>query len=173
MICNRKKNTMVGYARGYLTRMRRSYGLETAEDAAPIIGTYAACWLTKESAFALYRYYKNRIPNMEPPSKLHITTCYSKIIVDLESRRIPLRLDPPFSYDLFGENKNVLVLRVEHTRLHGLFQEAISAGATYDFNSYKPHITLSTDYTPNTEPPPPPSFPIYVSEYKVEPLKDD
>jgi len=44
-----------------------------------------------------------------------------------------------------SENERVLVLRLISPDLQKSFEHYIKLGATYDYDEYKPHITLSTD----------------------------
>jgi hypothetical protein len=48
----------------------------------------------------------------------------------------------PISYEIFGVDKRYLVLKVDNKKLHDRFNNAKKLGATFDFPSYKPHITL-------------------------------
>lgn len=137
-------------------------------------GTYAAVWLDRSSARALYTYFRKYIgaENLEAAKDFHITTTYSKAPVDIPLTKIkPFTLDPAyFEYEQFGD---LLVLRVKHKVLNELWQKAKDLGASWDFPTYKPHITISQKRLLIDKLPPVPNFPLVVSRYKIDPLKDD
>lgn len=135
-------------------------------------GTYAAVWLTSQSAQRIVQYYRKYIPNLEPADKLHITTTFSRKPVKLAQHKFVIPLSA-MRYELFGDSKNVLVLVVRHPLLDALHKEGRDVGAEWDFESYIPHITLSTEFTGTVDDlPPVPTFPIKAGRYTVEPLKD-
>lgn len=85
-------------------------------------------------------------------AKMHTTVCYSRVPVpELKALGV---LKPPMESD-FGvymldvwpthSGKNALVLRYSCTRLRFRHQQILDMGATYDYESYLPHITLSYD----------------------------
>jgi len=47
------------------------------------------------------------------------------------------------SIELFGEENNVVVLRIESAMLSERHQEIIAMGATPSYNEYRPHITIT------------------------------
>lgn len=144
----------------------------SVETAADEPGTYAAVWLSKQSAILMYSYYRKHVKNLEASDELHATTTYSRTPVDIPQHTIRVRLQP-LRYELFGETKNVLVLVVQNKILDALHKEGRDAGAEWDHPEYIPHITLSTNFTGNIEGlPPVPTFPIVVDRYTVESLKD-
>lgn len=135
-----------------------------------IQGTYAAVWLSSASATRLFHHFDGRVANLEPASSYHITTTYSKKVVALPPRiLIPMVLRCAyFQYDVFGTN---LVMKVKHEHLNTLFDAAKKLGATWDFPTYQPHITLSTNYTTGKLPPLP-AFDVIGASYRVEELRD-
>lgn len=136
-------------------------------------GTYGSVLLTNKSCARLYDYLSPYVADLEPPEKYHITTIYTKNILPLTSQRLLINLSSEyFKYEKFSDT--LLVLRVEHSILHHLFEKAIRLGATWDFPSYKPHITLSTNFPSDiSNLPDPPDFWLYTTEHRIEPLKDD
>ena len=142
--------------------------LKNLETASP--GTYAAMWPTVETQQQLIRYYKDKIPNLV--NDFHITTTSSrKECPKLRSKALKISCDPKhYRYEKFGDN---LVLVVNHAGLHSLWDFAMRQGASYNYESYIPHVTLSTDYQGSLEElPPVPLFPLYFDQYKVEDLKE-
>ncbi|QIG70188.1 hypothetical protein EVB87_088 [Rhizobium phage RHph_N28_1] len=136
-------------------------------------GTYAAVWLNANSAAALYKHYRQFVDseNLEAAKDFHITTTYSKMPVDIPLTKIsPFTLNPDyFEHEAFGD---LLVLRVKHKKLDELWSMACALGASWDYPTYKPHITISQKRLLIDRPPPVPDFPLVVSRYKVEPLND-
>jgi len=88
-----------------------------------------------------------KVPNPVDMKSLHTTLAYSR-------RELPLTKGT-VSYVVEGEakgleifhdgDKNTLVLLLDSIILHKLFKLYCSMGATYDYDEYKPHITLSVD----------------------------
>lgn len=139
-------------------------------------GTYACVRLNLLSSIRLYKHYQRRIPGLEFWDKYHITTTYTKEpITGLQNKFIPITLSQRhFKYEIFGETKNVLVLRVRNHILNQLWREGRALGATWNFPTYKPHITLSNSFSGNKNNLPPiPSFDLRAEKYVVQPLKDD
>lgn len=135
-------------------------------------GTYASVHLTRTSKARLYKYFKDVIPRLKDQDSFHITTTYTKRILDIQTKIVAVNLySKHFKYEKFGDT--VLVLRVNHPALEKLFLESRKAGATWDFPSYKPHITLSTEFPSDiANLPPLPDFNLYTSKHIVEELED-
>lgn len=111
-------------------------------------GTYSAVKFTKESIEALREFVdSNDIQNGLPSKDFHTTVAYSRKVVDIE----PLgKIDPPWGakpvgFEVWGEEKKALVLKLSCKELKARFDEFMNAGATYDFDDYIPHVTLSYD----------------------------
>jgi hypothetical protein len=80
-----------------------------------------------------------------PPSKFHVTLVHSKKPVPWESSEIKETAKTK-GFRIFktrDSGTNCLVLELDSPYLHGRFAEAMALGATYDFDEYIPHITLS------------------------------
>jgi hypothetical protein len=89
----------------------------------------------------------NKIPNPVGRDDIHTTVLYSrKPVFDFEplGNNIP-DWDIKFSgFDLFGEDKNVLVMLLVSPDLVQHHQELMGAyNASWDWDEYQPHITLS------------------------------
>ena len=119
-------------------------------------GTYAGLRFSKESLAKIEAYLKqNHLPNATRPSKLHVTLLYSRIPCD--DYEAPGKLKTPYvckvdGFEIFKtsspdpskEGWNALVARLDCPELiarHKLLMEEY--GATYDFDEYIPHFTLS------------------------------
>lgn len=147
--------------------------LKTRVALANAPGTYAAMWPTRESHQKLQDHFSQYIDDLV--EDFHVTTTYSRKPLKLKNAAITIRLKPAdFSYDMFGESKNVLVLKVKHPLLDKLWQKAIDKGATWDHDEYSPHISLCSSYKGGEDNLPPlPKFDILLTHYKVEELKED
>lgn len=109
-------------------------------------GTYAAFKLTHQSALQLQSFMQHtNIPGLVPPHDYHITTVFSRNTIDYEPEHYEPITVQPIGYELLGRpgDDPVLVLRVEHPKLNERFEHARALGASWDFPSYKPHITLT------------------------------
>lgn len=150
---------------GYLTNV---------ETAAESPGTYAACWLKKDSASKLFHFYEDKIKNLEPASEFHITTTSSKVPVPkLVSKPIHFVIPKEtFSLTTLGETGEYLVLKVKHNNLDGLFNYAMKNGAISNYPVYIPHVSLSTKFSGDYSKLPVPDFDLEVDNYKVDELKD-
>jgi len=132
---------------------------------------YVALRVMPGSAKALQTWMADQgVQNPVPPDELHITTVYSRTPVPLyqladrpEEMAEQLR---PDSYELgiLGE-EGALVMFVESRSAMASHEYAASLGASWDYPSYRPHVTLS--YAPGTSiPAEPPPFAIEVgAEY--------
>jgi hypothetical protein len=115
----------------------------------------------------------NGIPNPVEANDLHSTIVYSrKRIIWTPNTRINLRVNTDSSlletWDT-GSDKKCLVWHYNSPYQHRRFNEAIAAGATYDFPEYKCHITLSydcDDFALNIKP----NFPILLDTEYMEDL---
>lgn len=112
------------------------------------------------------------LKSMLNPEELHVTICYSKSPMSWdiegsdESVIVPAIDDlnedeeSERGMDMFGKDKNVLVLRFECPDLSARHEDFRSHGASYDFPEYHAHITITyngshlnkDDLTPYTGP---------------------
>lgn len=89
------------------------------------------------------------INNSVAPHSLHTTVAYSrKVIPELESTVLPEPIAAtPIGFAIFKSNMyNCLVILLESMGLNTLHQQAMSLGATYDYDQYHPHVTVSYDF---------------------------
>lgn len=118
-------------------------------------GKYVAFDLTHETKQKLYNFcVESNIPNKLQLDEFHITLVHSNVDfewdpleeIDDEDSAIDAET---YSWELFGEDNNILVLRVQHDFLDDRYMDAMTAGAKSDFPSYKPHISMSYDVDPD------------------------
>lgn len=105
--------------------------------------------LTTGSAQRLHEWaVAQGIKNVVPPELMHVTQVHSKTAVDTETfKPQQTLLDVPADQRWLSQlgKGNALVLFFSSPELQQRFKEAEAAGATWDFKSYMPHITLSYD----------------------------
>lgn len=125
------------------------------EEALP--GTYAGVRFGPDTVKALQKYGKsNGIPNRLPHENFHTTLLYSrKHLPNYQPAGdypVPMKGTPvgfevwPSQPDDDGNVKNCLVLAYSCPTLYQRHHKLMNQhGATYDFDEYKPHVTLSYD----------------------------
>ena len=137
-------------------------------------GTYAAFKIEPESAEKLSDWLQqNSVVNPADPESFHITTVYSRNpLNDYECHSGGFDVTP-LEWQIFGQpEKSYLVLIVGHLKLDQAWNDAKEAGASWDYPSYEPHISVS-QATPRHEivvPHSLPDFSIRVAEEYSEPL---
>lgn len=157
----------------YEPQWEPSYLVEQAQE-----GLYVAAFFSDETQRLLAEYMaEHKIPNPIPAPSLHTTIVYSKVPVpDFDQCDFPLEItvDPAYCKIETWETPTggkCVVLRLVSPYLELRFQEAMAAGATYDFEEYKAHISLT--YEPgdfDASKLPTPNFPIVIAGEYSEPL---
>lgn len=115
-------------------------------------GTYAGMRPNLPTAEALAEYMNiYNIPNSVPQDKLHTTILYSRKecpdFVPL-GRFSPAYIAKPLKLEVWKtrDEKHALVLKLDCPQMIARHNELMTAhGATYDYDSYIPHTTLSYD----------------------------
>jgi hypothetical protein len=120
-------------------------------------GTYAGVKFSKDTIKAIKQYGKdNQLPNRLPSNKLHSTLLYSRTFCPnyqplgkLPKPWVgkPTHLELwPSQPDEDGNVSRCLVLRYKCRELEQRHEDLMDAhDATFDFDTYDPHITLSYD----------------------------
>ncbi len=119
-------------------------------------GTYASVHFNEDTINALNEYIeKNNIPNAVSTEKMHSTLLYSRN--HLPEYKPQGKLEPTWKgqfkrFSIFTSNPanhrdgKILVMEYNCSEQSKRFDELMDAhDATYDFNEYKPHTTLSYD----------------------------
>lgn len=136
--------------------MKISELLEEKRKAAR--GTYSGIKPSKESVEKLEAWMeKNKIPTPVKSNKLHVTILYSRKY--LPNYKAAGKIDTPYKAkvkefavwkttpeDPTEEKKNCLIVKLDCPELikrHKLLMK--EHGATFDYDDYTPHITLSYD----------------------------
>ena len=113
-------------------------------------GTYVGVRLTQESKSKVRKIAKEiNVPNIVPSKKMHITLIYSrKYLPEFSSHG---KLDKPIVAEVdklhvFQKEggPRVLTIKLKSPELERRHKEIMDGhGATYDFDEYIPHLTLS------------------------------
>jgi len=119
------------------------------------IGLYAAVNFSDDTINRILRYCKNaNIPNVLNSDEIHCTLAYSKTDVpSFEPLKAVLEIAKPIGFEVWPSSPNTLkdnikyciVMKIESEYLQNRFKHIMSLGATYDYDFYKPHISLSYD----------------------------
>lgn len=96
------------------------------------------------------------LPSMLDPSDLHVTICYSTKVfewADMKRQTKELRVkaldefpedeQPVRKIEMFGKDKNVLVIQFESPELTARHKQFRKAGASSDFPVYQAHVTIT------------------------------
>jgi hypothetical protein len=131
-------------------------------------GSYACVKLSTASSNKLYKWIlKNNINSPVDSKTYHTTLAYSrKYIPGLEKMNPSLPIvAKAVEWDLFDDNS--LVLKLNSAELHKIFNEIIDMGATYDYETFIPHLTVATNYS-GAVPDKIPTFSLKFDSYNVE-----
>jgi hypothetical protein len=141
-------------------------------------GLYVAAFFDEETNNNLAEYMRvNKIPSPVNTASLHTTIVYSKVPVPKFEPNHSVDIEVNTTYSAFEcwEMRNgsrCLVLTYFSPYLHLRFEEAMKDGAMYDFDEYKPHVTLSyempVDFDVTTLPPL--GFPLTIVGEYSEPI---
>lgn len=142
-------------------------------------GTYVSMDLSEEDRDLLDNFVEMNLGLTERVSKstYHITIIYSRTPVpsaevykgskDLGTARVS-------GYEIFPTKNDgkCLVMRLDYPYATLLNKQLTSEGATSDYDSYKPHMTIAYDIKQDVDAGslPIPQFPLHFDAVKVEPL---
>ena len=138
--------------RGFFTRELTAKGFEPY--GLPIV-------LKTERTLYVHRLVKNagdiqdwfRSQGMErmlPPDDMHVTIAYSKRRVDWEAigpeAAEDLELEPSLRRSVIPlGDKGAVVLKVSSPELQARWENFVSKGASWEYDGYRPHVTLTYD----------------------------
>lgn len=117
-------------------------------------GTYVGVRLSPQSTAKLRKFAKQiKVPNLLDNEDMHATVIFSR--KHLDNYKPPGKLDTPMLAEVNTltvfqkdeeDSKRVLVVTLKSPDLTKRHNEIMKEpGATYDFDSYIPHVTLSYD----------------------------
>ena len=109
-------------------------------------GLYVRRNLTDDSAAALTAWAEGQgITNLTPPHEMHATVVYSTTGVPIHPEPGEITASPDGRSVAPLGDKGAIVLHFVSPELEGRWQMARDAGATWEFNGYRPHVTISYD----------------------------
>lgn len=137
-----------------LTEIKNDYKRPVTRDHELGIdgGRYIGMHFTPETQEHLKRIvHDEALPHPTPPEKLHTTITYSKDH-SVPDYKVAGNLEEPIegeidSFDIFPtkEGNNCLVAKLNCPEFVNRHKATRELGATYDYDEYIPHITLSYD----------------------------
>lgn len=141
-------------------------------------GTYVALQMSQETKDLLDQFVQSNLGLQERVSKdsYHITVIYSRTPVpDAEKLSREWNVSAtPVCYEMFDTKTGgkCLVMRVESADARALNNTLGAMGATSDYDSYKPHVTIAYDIKQEIDHHslPLPQFPMTFNELHVAPL---
>ena len=142
-------------------------------------GTYVSMDLSDESRALLDNFVEMNLGLTErvDPSTYHITIIYSRTPVpsaENHAGSIGGDVAKVTGYEVFPTKNDgkCLVMRLEYPFANLLNKQLTAEGATSDYDSYKPHLTIAYDITQEIDPAtlPAPQFPLHFAAVKVAPL---
>lgn len=121
------------------------------EKALP--GLYVAAFFSEETNEKLGAWMReNNIQDPVAEASLHTTIVHSRVPVVFEpNHTLDIKVDTRTAQLEIWDTPSgrTLVLHYFSPYLHIRFFEAMAAGATYDYDEYKPHVSLSYDVGPD------------------------
>jgi len=156
----------------------RLLSLFEALDASP--GTFVGVKFDQSTIDSLMDWIDSMgLETHEPADELHTTVLLDKeheFDWEPQSFESPIEVSPEtFSLDLFGQDKNVLVLKYQCDELADRHSRGMEEhNLSWDFPEYSPHVTLSYDGSNiDIESLSPPDFPLNISHEYVQPFNQD
>lgn len=140
-------------------------------------GTYISAQLDDQSKNKLYDFTKTlELSDPAPKEQYHSTIIYSRVgVPETEYFDYPESFKGTFKEWRIFENRiqgtKCLVAIVDSPELHGLHERIMNeTAATYDFDEYHPHVTLTYNYEYDKVPDIKPDFSLNYSGVTVKPL---
>jgi hypothetical protein len=144
-------------------------------------GTYASllCDMTTKQLLDVFTSNNLGLDEKIDPATYHCTLCYSRTPVPDAER---LHIEKPIiayakAYEVFPTKtgEKCLVIRLHCPQATAINEKLTKMGATSDYASYKPHLTICYNYTGPDDVTnlPLPQFPIVFDDSEVKPLEVD
>lgn len=137
-------NDIENYAKDFITNLKDK--LKESEELETTKGTYVA--IDVENHEQLYNWFKDQ--GIEPivSTEMHITIAYSRKEFNIDNYigRIIIKPEQFIGIEELG-NEGCAVLKYNSDELQDRFNTCMSAGATYDYDSYIPHTTFALNLT--------------------------
>lgn len=136
--------------RGYFTETVAVKGFQVTDVVGiPILKTRRTLYVCRpvQNADDLADFYKSQGIETLPPNDMHITIAYSKRRVDWEAMEgddDEVELEPTFRRSVAPlGTQGAVVLKVDSPILRSRWGYFISKGATWDYDEFHPHITIT------------------------------
>lgn len=112
--------------------------------------TFAALYPSEVTAYRMYQWALSRgIENPVPTDKMHVTTMFSRRPVKYTPKGMfesSILIDPEtYRIERLGSPKSALVLKFDSPQVREFWQAGIDKGASWDYNEFIPHMTLTYD----------------------------
>ena len=142
-------------------------------------GTYVSMDLSQESRALLDNFVEMNLGLTErvDPSTYHITIIYSRSPVPSAEQYDGYGTEQParvIGYEVFPTKNDgkCLVMRLQCPFAELMNKDLTAQGATSDYDTYKPHLTIAYDITQEIDPAtlPIPQFDLVFDKVKVAPL---
>jgi len=115
-----------------------------------------------------------------PENELHVTCVYSNEPVDWsaippDTKPLVVNAGGDRRIQVFGKDNDVGVLTFSNQELHDRWQKWRDAGASWDFPTYEPHVSITYSIPKDLDVTKVelPSFPLIFGGEEYEPIKDD
>lgn len=138
-------------------------------------GTYVSAHVDLDTQKKLEKFLDDLgVPNQLPPEEYHATISYSKKgVPEAENEEFKTPITAVFeAWKLFPnriEGGNYLVAKIKSEELDNYHKRMMDLGATHDFPSYQPHVSVSSQYEGDV-PTKTPNFKIVFDKVVVKPL---
>lgn len=133
-----------GYAKDFITNLKAK--LNNTEEMETTKGTYVA--IDVENHEQLFNWFKDQ--GIEPivSTEMHCTIAYSRVEFNIDNYigRIIIKPEQFIGIEELG-NEGCAVLKYNSDELQSRFNTCMSAGATYDYDTYIPHTTFALNLT--------------------------
>lgn len=134
-------------------------------------GTYAALYMSKSSQDQLAAWLDQQGIPHDDPSEFHCTVMFSKTpMPQAEAVAGPVSVMAKVkNWDLLGDHATVLLVKCNKAeQIHQLF---LDQGASHDWPSYIPHVTINSERHLEDLPDQLPEFPLTFDRLEVRPIQ--
>jgi hypothetical protein len=128
--------------------------LQLLLEAKKPAGDYAALSIHHTSVTAIKKWALKHNVEVDEEYDLHITTAYSRVPFEYDWNTLGVDLENveavPIKFDVFettNSKTRLLVVLVDCPYASQRFDEYVDYGAEYDYDEYRPHITLSKEWS--------------------------
>lgn len=177
LIMDIRKIAMIGEVLPPLSSMVKNDKIsESLESTDPHTdGTYSSALVSEESKNEIVKWCEDHNIELNTEDKIHCTIIYSEKPVPSLMQYNDIEIDITAtvdSWDIFGDDKDCLVLKIKSSDLNKWNKLMMGAGATSDYDEYLPHLTINSSYSGEI-PDILPEFTVSFDSIEVTPLETD